>query len=247
MTTQDMTAIVTGAASGIGRAVARRLRDSGHRVAACDISPTVTDMPDGFQLDVTDPTAVEELVAHVAEHLPPITALVNTAGILRGGELTDCRDEDWQAMLAVNTTGVLNVTRAVARRMIPRRRGAVVTVSSNAAGVPRQGIGGYAATKAAATHLTRCFGLELASHGIRCNMVAPGSTDTPMLRSMWGVDHIDPAAVAAGDPGRFRLGIPLGTVASVDDVAAAVAFLISDDAAQLTMQELYVDGGAALR
>ena len=242
-----ITAVVTGAASGIGQAVAQRLRDEGNRVAACDVNPLIGEDPDGFVLDVTDGPAVTNTIDHIEKTIGEISVLVNAAGILRRGDLTTITDADWHALVAVNTTGVLNTMRAVAQAMLPRQRGSIITVSSNAAGVPRQGIGGYAATKAAATHLTRCLGLELAPHGIRCNVVAPGSTDTPMLRQLWGVERINDSAVAAGDPSAFRIGIPLGLVARPADVAASVCFLASDDASNLTMQELYVDGGAALR
>lgn len=242
-----ITAVVTGAASGIGHAVVRRLRDEGNRVAACDIDPRINESADGYALDVTDVAAVTATFDRIEAEVGEISLLVNAAGILRPGDLIDAVDADWHDMLAVNTTGVLHTMRAAARHMVPRRRGSIVTVSSNAGGVPRQGIGGYAATKAAATHLTRCIGLELAPHGIRCNVVAPGSTDTPMLRRLWGVDRIEPSAVTNGDPARFRIGIPLGTIADPADIAACVCFLASDDASQLTMQELYVDGGAALR
>lgn len=242
-----ITAVVTGAASGIGRAVTQRLRNEGNRVAACDIAPRIADTPDGHVLDVADAAAVDATIERIENDIGEISVLVNAAGVLQPASILDMHDADWNAMVAVNTTGVLNMMRAVARHMAPRRTGSIVTVSSNAGGVPRQKIGGYAATKAAATHLTRCMGLELAPLGIRCNIVAPGSTDTPMLRRLWGVEAIDPTEVSAGDPSGFRVGIPLGTVADPDDVAACVCFLASDDASQLTLQELYVDGGAALR
>jgi len=155
-------------------------------------------------------------------------------------------DEDWAAVFAVNAGGVMRVCRALARRMIPRGRGRIVTVSSNAAGVPRANMAAYAASKAAATQFTKSLALELAPHGIRCNVVAPGSTETDMLRSMWTVDH-GAARTIQGSPEEFRLGIPLRKLAQPCDVAAAVIFLVSDHASHITLQELYVDGGAALR
>lgn len=236
-------AVVTGAASGIGAAVADALRSRGARVASCDL--TASYGPDSFALDVADSAAVEEVFSQVETQLGPITTLVNAAGVLLPAKLTDTSDADWEAAFAVNSTGVFNTIRCAARHMIPRRRGAVVTVSSNAGGVPRQGTGGYAASKAAATHLTRCFGLELAEFGIRCNVVCPGSTDTPMLRTLLG-DDAESVAVA-GSPESFRLGIPLRRIASPSDVAEAVSFLSSEAARHLTMQELQVDGGATLR
>ncbi|WP_415648020.1 SDR family oxidoreductase [Stackebrandtia soli] len=240
--------MVTGAASGIGAAATAMLRSRGHRVVACDRDTRITDDPDGVVLDVTDAGAVERAVADAERRVGPIGVLVNAAGILRAGPLNQTSDADFAAMFAVNTTGVFAVTRSVTTRMRQRRAGSVVTVASNAGGVPRHGIGGYAASKAASAHLTKCFGLELAEHGIRCNVVSPGSTDTPMFRSLWPGDG--DAAVAdavTGQPERFRLGIPLGRVADPDDIARVVCFLASAEAAHLTMQELFVDGGASLR
>jgi 2,3-dihydro-2,3-dihydroxybenzoate dehydrogenase len=103
----------------------------------------------------------------------------------------------------------------------------------------------YAASKAAAVMFTKCLGLELAGDGIRCNVVAPGSTDTPMLRGMWA-DGDGAATVLAGSPGAYRVGVPLGRIGAAEDVADAVLFLASDLARHITMHDLYVDGGAAL-
>ena len=123
---------------------------------------------------------------------------------------------------------------------------ALVIVGSNAGGIPRHGMGPYAASKAAAAMLARCLGLELAPHGIRCNIVAPGSTLTPMQTGMWADDQ-GAARVIAGDPASFRTGIPLGKLATPQDIAHAAMFLLSDQAGHVTMADLYVDGGATLR
>lgn len=237
-------ALVTGSASGIGSAVTDSLRQEGARVAACDVASSITDSTNGYRLDVTDPGAVERVVTAVENDLGPIDVLVNTAGVMRSGPLTELSDADFAAVFAVNTTGVFNVTRAVTTRMRARARGAVVTVASDAGAVPRQHIGAYAASKSASAHLTKCFGLELAGHGIRCNVVSPGSTDTPMLRSVWGDDV---AKAVDGNPAAFRIPIPLRKVATPQDVADTVCFLASRRASHLTMQELFVDGGASLR
>ncbi|MDF3607750.1 SDR family oxidoreductase [Paracoccus sp. DMF-8] len=127
--------------------------------------------------------------------------------------------------------------------MQPRRRGAMVAVTSNAAGVPRHGMAAYAASKAAATIYMRSLGLELAPHGIRCNIVAPGSTRTGMQTGMWR-DPSGEAAVIAGFPEQFKPGIPLGKIAEPRDIAHAILFLLSDQAGRVTMADLYVDGGA---
>ena len=167
------------------------------------------------------------------------------AGVLTTGPAVDTADADWDAVFDVNAGGVFRCSRAVARRMVPRRRGVIVTVGSNAAGVPRSRMAAYAASKAAAAQFTRCLGLELAEFGIRCNVVAPGSTDTPMLRGMWhGPDDRD--ATLRGDPDRYRVGIPLGRLAEPDDVADAVVFLASDRARHITLHDLYVPASAEI-
>ncbi|MFD3687483.1 2,3-dihydro-2,3-dihydroxybenzoate dehydrogenase [Nocardiopsis sp. NPDC058631] len=249
-------AVVTGAASGVGRAVAADLAAHGARIAAVDIdrrglAETVRALEsDGHKAlalaaDVTDSAAVDTLFDDAEAALGPVTLVVNAAGVLATGPVAACTDQEWDRMLAVNATGVFAVSRAAARRMGPRGRGALVTVASNAAGVPRANMAAYAASKAAAVALTKSLGLELAPSGVRCNVVSPGSTDTPMLQHMTAGTGYGP--LVAGDPAAFKVGIPLGRVARVEDVAEAVRFLASDAARHITMHELYVDGGATLR
>jgi 2,3-dihydro-2,3-dihydroxybenzoate dehydrogenase len=245
-------ALVTGAAQGIGLAVARALTAQRAHVALVDLDgeragKNARDLPDahGYTADVTCPHTVERLVTRVEDEMGPVDICVNVAGILRTGPVLETSDADWAALFAVNTTGVFNVSRAVSRRMVPRGRGAVVTVASNAAGVPRYGMAAYAASKAAAVMFTKSLGLELAAHGIRCNVVAPGSTDTPMQRAMWR-DDTGADAVIEGFPAQYKVGIPLRRIADAADVAEAVVFLASERARHITMHNLYVDGGAAL-
>ncbi|WP_415949190.1 2,3-dihydro-2,3-dihydroxybenzoate dehydrogenase [Streptomyces sp. KLOTTS4A1] len=247
-------ALVTGAARGIGAAVVDGLVREGAVVAAVDVDADglaeLAQRSDGrvvpFTADVSDPAAVAAVVAAAEKDIGPIDTGVSVAGILRPGPLCETTEKDWADTLAVNTTGVFLILRELARRMVPRGRGALVTVASNAAGIPRTGMGAYAASKAASVMLTRCLGLELARHGIRCNVVSPGSTDTPMQRQLWtGEDDL--ARVIAGTPQQFRTGIPLGRIADPADIADAVLFLVSDRARHITMQNLFVDGGATLR
>jgi 2,3-dihydro-2,3-dihydroxybenzoate dehydrogenase len=237
--------IVTGAASGIGAAVVELLRAEGARVCGWDLRDSARAVAGPFfRVDVTNEAQVAEALWATERELGPIDALVNVAGVLSQLEL--CSAEATLAELrrtfAVNTEAVWLVSRAVAQGMIERRRGAIVTVASNAATVPRLGLGAYCASKAAAVMLTRCLGLELSRHGVRCNVVSPGSTDTPMLHEMLG--EAGHAPLVDGNSANFRLGIPLGRVASPRDVAEAVSFLLSDRARHITLQDLKVDGGA---
>lgn len=256
-------ALVTGAAGGIGAAVALALAEEGRPVAVLDRDAASADRAADrmaaaghkaypVAADVSDPVAVEQAVAAAEDALGPLDALVNAAGLLCPGSLLDMDDADWSRTFAVNTDGVLHPSRSVGRRMRDRGGGSIVTVASNAAGVPRLGMGAYPAAKAAAVMLTRCLGLELAGHGVRCNVVCPGSTDTPMLRTMLGAADDEPdedvrARAVAGSPEAFKVRVPLGRVADPADIAETVAFLVSPRARHITMQALYVDGGATLR
>lgn len=250
-------ALVTGAAGGIGVTVARALGAQGAVVAAADIreEPARSLADDlratgrkaaGYTVDVSDGDAVAALVDRVGNDLGPIEILVNLAGVLRPATIADTTEEDWATTFAINTNGVFNLCRAVMTGMMARRSGSIVTVASNAASVPRMHMAAYAASKAASVMFTKCLGLELARHGIRCNVVCPGSTESPMLHSLWQ----DPAgreSTLLGSLNAYRVGIPLGRIGQPEDVADAVLFLVSDRARHITMHDLYVDGGASLR
>ncbi|WP_017556321.1 2,3-dihydro-2,3-dihydroxybenzoate dehydrogenase [Nocardiopsis baichengensis] len=250
------TALVTGAAGGIGAAVVRTLAREGLAVAAVDRDTaaleelekeladqgrTIAAVPADLSRTAEARAAVETAVARLGH----LDHLVNAAGVLRLGEARGLSEEDWHTSLAVNATGVFAVSQAAVPHLADRGSGAVVTVASNAAATPRTGMAAYAASKAAAVAFTKCLGLELAAQGVRCNVVAPGSTDTPMLRSMWS-GEADRQATLRGNLEHHRLGIPLGRVAAPDDIAGAVAFLLSDAARHITLHTLTVDGGATL-
>jgi 2,3-dihydro-2,3-dihydroxybenzoate dehydrogenase len=196
-------------------------------------------------VDVSDADRVDAAVGSAQAALGPLAGLACVAGVLEMGEVTDLSDAQWARCFAVNATGVFHVCRSVARQLKQRAGGAIVNVSSNAAGTPRAGMAAYAASKAAVTQLSRCLALELAPHGIRVNIVSPGSTDTAMQRAMWARGS-SLAAVIRGDPERWRLGIPLGKIATPDEIAASVLFLLSDQASHITLHDLRVDGGATL-
>ncbi|MER7668374.1 2,3-dihydro-2,3-dihydroxybenzoate dehydrogenase [Kitasatospora sp. NPDC096128] len=248
-------AMVTGAGQGIGAAVVRALVAEGAVVAAVDRNAgplarlaAESDAVHPYVLDVADGQAIDSGAELMEHQLGPIGVLVNVAGVLRVGPIVELTDADWAETFAVNATGVFHASRAVGRRMAGRGKGAIVTVGSNAAGVPRAGMAAYAASKAAAAMFTRCLGLELARSGVRCNVVSPGSTDTQMQRGLWGEDaEAAERRVIEGDLAAWRVGIPLGRIAEPADVAEAVLFLASDRARHITMHDLYVDGGATLR
>ncbi len=251
----DGIAFVTGAGGGIGSATVRALLAEGARVCAMDRDREALDrLADGADParlrsvagDVARAGDVESAIDGTERAWGPIGLGVSVAGVLSTSLVVETDDETWTRVFDVNARGVFHVGRALARRMGPRRSGSIVTVSSNAAGIPRHAMAAYAASKAAATMFTRCLGLELAASGVRCNIVAPGSTDTRMQRDMWP-DSEGAAAVIAGSLETFKTGIPLGKLATPDDVAAAVLFLLSERAGHITMAELYVDGGATLR
>ncbi len=249
-------AIVTGAAGGIGKEIVRKLAKEGKKVAAVDFnevaltkvvaelaSEGLTVYP--FIADIGSSKAVEAFIEDVENTLGPVNYLVNAAGVLRTGAVTELSDEDWEFTMRVNTSGVFFVSRSVVRRMIARGdKGAIVTVASNAASTARVDMGAYAASKAAVVAFTKCLGLEIAKHGIRCNIVAPGSTDTEMLSSLTGESGTQ--ASIDGSPEAFRVGIPLKRVAQPAHVADAVMFLLSELAGHITMETLTVDGGATL-
>ncbi|MFE2119842.1 SDR family oxidoreductase [Rhodococcus aetherivorans] len=249
--------LVVGAAQGIGRATALTLAKAGHRVVLADRdvdglaeTAALLDVAAPVHgLDVCDAAGVAEAVARVEAEHGPVDALAHVAGVFTTGSVLDSDPAEWQRMFDVNVTGLINVLRVVGRGMRERRRGAIVTVGSNSAGVPRAGMGAYGASKSAAHMIVRVLGLELARFGVRANVVAPGSTDTAMQRSLWPDPADDAGARTAidGDAASFKVWIPLGRIADPADIADAVEFLLSDRARHITMQTLYVDGGATLR
>ncbi|WP_235737535.1 SDR family oxidoreductase [Nocardioides alcanivorans] len=244
--------VVTGAASGIGRATATLLAESGVDLALLDRDATglretadsLTTSTHTEVCDVADSAAVAAAFANAVASLGPLAGVVSAAGTLTPGTLADTTDDDFTRHLAVNAGGALNCLRGA--RTHVRDGGAVVVVSSNAARVPRTGMLAYAASKAATSALARSAGLELAARGIRCNVVEPGSTDTPMQQALWADAEAGARAALHGSPEEFRIGIPLGRLADPADVAATICFLLSPAARHITLQQLFVDGGASL-
>jgi 2,3-dihydro-2,3-dihydroxybenzoate dehydrogenase len=247
--------LVTGAAGGIGGAVVRRLLSEGDVVTAADtaFAPGVVhadpqvdgDVPGTLYrvgLDVGDTEQVESTVAAVWDSVGPVDSLVNGAGVIASGPGAATTDEDWHRQFSVNAFGVFALCRALGPRMAARSGGSIVTIGSNAGVVPRAGMAAYAASKAAASSVTRSFGLELGPHNVRCNVVCPGTTRTAMIEGLGSESDL-----VAGRPELFKGGIPLGRIASPEDIAAVVVFLAGDDARHMTLQEVVVDGGASQR
>lgn len=245
--------VVSGAGRGIGAAVARQLLEQGARVVALDLDITplqswLASYPERLylaKLDVADFDAVAQAVDAGTQQLGPADKLVCAAGVLQMGAITDLQPEAWARTFACNTTGVFNLCHIVAKQMLTRSKSAIVNISSNAATTPRMAMGAYAASKAAVTQLSRCLGLELAHAGIRVNVVSPGSTDTPMQQAMWTAGS-SAQTVIDGSGEQYRLGIPLKKIATPDEIADAVLFLLSDRASHITLHDLRVDGGATL-
>ena len=214
----------------------------GCRVAAADLqdAPAAQDaLPVG--IDVTDPDSVARAVARVRAELGPVEILVNAAGWDEFHPFLDTGEEFWRRVIAVNFEGTLRTTHAVLAEMSERGFGRIVNVASDAARVGSSGEAVYAGAKAAVVAFTKTIAREAARAGVTANAVCPGPTDTPMLERM-----------AAGAPDAERLvaalkrAVPLGRLAEPNDVAAAVAFLASEEAGFITGQTLSVSGGLTM-
>lgn len=209
------TVLVTGAASGIGAAVAAELADAGWRVAGFDLRPSSTEF--ARTGDVTDATAVAAAVADAEQALGPIDALVTAAGYYEMIPITEITKQDWQRMLRVHLGGLANAARAVLPGMLVRGNGAIVAISSELAVGGGDGDAHYAAAKGAIIGLVRSLAAEVAGRGVRVNSVAPGPTDTPLLApdSPWRA------------PGYLER-LPARRLATPEEIAAAVRFVLTE-------------------
>jgi 2-hydroxycyclohexanecarboxyl-CoA dehydrogenase len=239
--------MVTGAASGIGRAVALRMAEEGCRVAAVDLDlqgaqRTVTEIGAGaavaIPVDVSDFAAVRLTVAEAEQALGPLDVLVNCAGWDRVEPFLESTEETWDRVIAVNLKGVISCTRAVLDGMVERRAGAIVSISSDAGRVGSSGEVVYSGAKAGIIGFSKAVAREVARYGIRVNVVCPGPTDTPMMEATRQANpRLGDALVRA---------IPFRRLARPEEIAAAVAFFASDEAGYVTGQTLSVSGGLTM-
>ncbi|MCE9687297.1 2,3-dihydro-2,3-dihydroxybenzoate dehydrogenase [Shewanella sp. AS16] len=237
---------VTGAGQGIGRHLACAFTELGANVIGLDRHFPQDTYPYRTQvLDISQPEDVENLCQQLLAVQPRLDILVNVAGILCLGELETLSTEDWRRCYEVNVSGTFYLLRQLIPVFKRQRSGTLVTVASNAAHVPRVGMAAYGASKAALVSLSHSVGLELAPFGVRSNVVSPGSTYTPMLRSMLE-DSEAAHRLIQGLPERYKLGIPLGKIATEQDISNTILFLASDLAGHITLQDIVVDGGATL-
>ena len=240
-------AFVTGAGRGMGRAMAERLAAEGARVAVTDIdkdaAAAVADaLGNGavaVHLDVTDGLSVAAAVEEACTALGPIDILVNNAGWDRLSPFVDTDEDLWDRLIAINLKGVLHTCRTVVPQMTERRTGRIVNISSDAGRVGSTGEAVYSATKAGIIGFTKTLAREVAKHGVTANVVCPGPTDTPLLSEMIGAGN-DRLITS------LQRAIPLGRLGRPEEVAAAVAFLASEDAAFITGQTLSVSGGLTM-
>ncbi len=237
---------VTGAGKGIGYATALAFHVAGARVIGLDVVFGQTEYPFRTEiLDVASASQVKAVCAALLSEAGQLDVLVNAAGILRMGPTDELTIDDWQKTMNVNVGGAFNLFQQVMPQFRQQRRGAIVTVASDAAHSPRIGMSAYGASKAALRSLCLTVGLELASFGVRCNLVSPGSTDTDMQRSLWTSPDAAQQRIR-GFPQQFKLGIPLGKIARPEEIASAILFLASDQASHITLQDIVIDGGATL-
>jgi acetoacetyl-CoA reductase/3-oxoacyl-[acyl-carrier protein] reductase len=225
-------ALVTGASSGIGRAIAGALAAAGARVHGVDIAPTGLAGVAHHAADLRDADAVRAVAAEVLEREGRLDLLANVAGITRDGALWKLSDEDWDAVLDVNLTAAWRVLRAVAPNMRAAGRGRVVQIASVNGLRGKFGQANYAASKAGLIGLTRAAARELGPKGITVNAIAPGMIETPMAAAL-------PPEVLA----RARAESCLDRLGTPEQVAHAALFLLSDAAAHVTGTVLCVDGG----
>ena len=237
-------AVVTGASRGIGAAVARKLAALGADLALIyagneALAEVVAEdcralgvRAETYRCDVADGAAVKETVGKIKAAFGGVQLLVNNAGITRDGLLMRMKEADWDAVLSTNLKSVFNCTRAAVKYMMKARSGRIVSISSVVGAMGNAGQANYAAAKAGILGFTKATAKEVAARGITVNAVAPGFIATDMTAVL-------PEKVVEN----LKAGIPMGRLGEPEDIAKAVAFLVSDEAAYITGQTLHVNGG----
>ncbi len=244
MTAASDVVVVTGAASGIGRAVAERLAERDWHVLAVDRDAAGLDTLAG---PATTPLTAElrhsddcERIGPAAARLGRVRGLVNCAGVELHGTVVDMAEEDWDTVMDINLKAIYLVCRSVLPAMVAAGGGAVVNLGSIQGYATQRGVAAYAATKGAIIALTRAMALDHAADGIRVTCVAPGTIDTPLVRAnaaYFGGGDADPVL------GEWGSRHPIGRIGTAGEVAALVAFLLSDDAGFVTGSTHVIDGG----
>jgi NAD(P)-dependent dehydrogenase (short-subunit alcohol dehydrogenase family) len=243
MRLEGMVAVVTGAARGIGEAIARRLAADGAKVALADVdlaaaAAVAADLGAGalaVSMDVRSWSSVESAADSVESAMGPITALVNNAGISRVARSEEFPREWWDEVVDVNLSGTWRCSQVIGARMVARGAGAIVNLGSAYSEIGAPGRVAYAATKTGVIGITRVLGTEWAGRGVRVNAVQPGYIETEMMQVTLRVGTVDAEQLI----GR----IPAGRLGGPNDVAGVVSFLLSDDAGYITGATLRVDGG----
>lgn len=243
MRLKDEVAIVTGGASGIGKAIVEKFAKEGAGVVICDINLKLAQQLSdqlkeesvkslAFEMDVSDSSLVEKVVNDVTEQFKRIDILVNNAGITKDALLVRTTPSDWDRVLAVNLKGAFNFTKSTAKVMMRKRYGRIINISSVVGIMGNVGQSSYSASKAGLIGLTKSSAKELASRGITVNAVAPGYILTPMTNDL---------PQSAKDD--FLSSIPLKKAGTPEQVANLVLFLASDEADYITGQVIQIDGG----
>jgi 2-hydroxycyclohexanecarboxyl-CoA dehydrogenase len=227
-------AVVTGGGSGIGAAIAARLRADGLNVAVLDLQPSDDDF--AHVADVTDRAAVDTALNAIRAQLGPISVLVNAAGLDCFKRFSDVSFEKWQQIIDVNLNGVFHCIQAVLPDMLEAGWGRIVNISSSSTHSGQPFMSPYVAAKSAVNGLTKSLALELGPNGITVNAVPPGFIDTPMLRKAEGKGFL-------GDTDKQIAQTPVRRMGKPEDIAAACAFFVSEEAGYITGQILGVNGG----